>query len=131
MPLSDGQPLGLLFFTYHISWRCLYSYSTSDTSRPIREGEVDGRDYFFVSRAAFEADIADGRLVEYGEYEKHLFGTSMDAIRQVVNSGKICILNFHPQVCDCLSYKIKLLRVGTCCKIKTRRRYVKLAHLSD
>jgi len=64
----------------------------------MRSPEVNGQDYYFVTRAEFEADIADGRLVEYGEYEKHLFGTSMQAIRQVVNSGKICILNFHPQV---------------------------------
>jgi guanylate kinase len=74
---------------------------TADTSRPIREGEVDGRDYFFVTRSVFEADIAEGRQVEYGECEKYLFGTSIDAIRQVVNSGKICILNFQPQVSEC------------------------------
>jgi len=70
-----------------------------DTSRPIGEGEVDGREYHFISKHEFEADIAEGQFVEYGEYEKHLFGTSMNAIRQVVNSGKVCVLNFHPQVC--------------------------------
>jgi MAGUK p55 subfamily protein 5 len=67
------------------------------TSRPMRMNEMNGRDYHFVERAEFEADIAEGRFVEYGEYEKHLFGTSMESIRQVVNAGKICILNFHPQ----------------------------------
>jgi len=70
----------------------------TDTSRPRKDEEADGREYYFVPRDAFESDIAENRFVEYGEYEKHLFGTSMDAIRQVVNSGKICILNFHPQV---------------------------------
>ena len=69
-----------------------------DTSRPIGDGEVDGREYHFISKHAFELDIADGQFIEYGEHEKHLFGTSMNAIRQVVNSGKVCILNFHPQV---------------------------------
>lgn len=69
-----------------------------DTSRPLGDGEVDSREYHFVSKNAFEADVAEGRFVEYGEYEKQLFGTSMEAIRQVVNSGKICVLNFHPQV---------------------------------
>jgi len=70
-----------------------------DTSRPISAGEVNGREYRFVSKHEFEADVADGRFVEYGEYERQLFGTSMEAIRQVVNSGKVCVLNFHPQVC--------------------------------
>lgn len=70
-----------------------------DTSRPITDGELDGREYYFVSKHTFESDVAQGRFVEYGEYEKQLFGTSMEAIRQVVNCGKVCVLNFHPQVC--------------------------------
>ena len=69
----------------------------SDTSRPPEAQGTDMQDYHFISRMEFEADIADGKFVEYGEYEKHFFGTSMEAIRKVVNSGKICILNlFHP-----------------------------------
>jgi len=77
-----------------------------DTSRPISDGELDGREYYFVPRRAFEAAVAEGQFVEYGEYEKQLFGTSMDAIRLVVNSGKVCVLNFHPQVCTvCYSYQ--------------------------
>lgn len=67
------------------------------TSRPRKEIELDGCEYHFIQRCFFEEDIAENKFVEYGEYEKHLFGTSMDAIRQVVNSGKMCILNFHPQ----------------------------------
>ena len=59
---------------------------------------MDGRDYHFVPRVIFEADIAGQKFVEYGEFEKNLYGTSVEAIRSVVNSGKICILNLHPQV---------------------------------
>ena len=59
---------------------------------------MDGREYHFVHRSAFEADIAAQRFVEYGEFEKNLYGTSLEAIRQVVNLGKICVLNLHPQV---------------------------------
>ena len=70
----------------------------SDTSRAKRDGEVDGSDYHFITRAQFEADIAAGKFVEHGEYEKNYYGTSLDAIRAVVNSGKICVLNLHPQV---------------------------------
>ncbi len=57
-----------------------------------------GRDYHFVPRSIFEADISAQKFVEYGEFEKNLYGTSVEAIRYVVNAGKICILNLHPQV---------------------------------
>lgn len=67
------------------------------TSRPKTETEIDGREYYFLPRNVFEQDIEENKFVEYGEYEKHLFGTSMKSIREVVNSGKTCILNFHPQ----------------------------------
>ncbi|CAG2062779.1 unnamed protein product, partial [Timema podura] len=67
------------------------------TSRARKDGEVDGHDYHFISRAQFELDILSRKFVEHGEYEKAYYGTSLDAIRSVVNSGKICVLNLHPQ----------------------------------
>lgn len=68
-----------------------------DTSRARKESEVDGQDYHFTSRAQFESDILARKFVEHGEYEKAYYGTSLDAIRTVVGSGKICVLNLHPQ----------------------------------
>ena len=70
----------------------------SDTSRQRKDAEVDGQDYHFVPRHVFESDILGHKFVEYGEYEKNLYGTSLESIRSVVNSGKICVLNLHPQV---------------------------------
>ncbi|XP_071445308.1 protein PALS1 [Hetaerina americana] len=67
------------------------------TSRPRKDGEVDSQDYHFISRAQFEADIISHRFVEHGEYERAYYGTSVDAIRSVVASAKICVLNLHPQ----------------------------------
>nr|CAD7594113.1 unnamed protein product [Timema genevievae] len=72
-------------------------YRTNNTSRARKDGEVDGHDYHFISRAQFELDILSRKFVEHGEYEKAYYGTSLDAIRSVVNSGKICVLNLHPQ----------------------------------
>lgn len=43
--------------------------------------------------------------MEHGEYEKSYYGTSLDAIRSVVTSGKICVLNLHPQ-------SLKILRTS-------------------
>ena len=42
--------------------------------------------------------ISIRKFVEHGEYEKAYYGTSLGAIRSVVNSEKICVLNLHPQV---------------------------------
>lgn len=67
------------------------------TSRAKKDGEVDGQDYHFITRAQFEADILSRKFVEHGEYERAYYGTSLDAIRSVVNAGKICVLNLHPQ----------------------------------
>ncbi|XP_064601586.1 protein PALS1-like [Liolophura sinensis] len=67
------------------------------TSRPLLEGETNGKDYYFVPRQIFEADIVGGKFIEHGEYEKNLYGTSLGAIRQVVNAGKICVLNLDPE----------------------------------
>ena len=62
-----------------------------------RDEELDGADYHFISRLQFEQDILARKFVEHGEYEKAYYGTSLGAIRSVVNSEKICVLNLHPQ----------------------------------
>ncbi|XP_068195425.1 protein PALS1-like [Antennarius striatus] len=67
------------------------------TTRSRRDGELGGRDYHFVSRQTFEAELAAGKLIESGEFEKNLYGTSTDSVRQVINTGKICVLCLHTQ----------------------------------
>lgn len=66
------------------------------TSRTRENGEIDGSDYHFISRTQFETEAANGKFLEHGEYDKQFYGTSLDSIRTVVNSGKICVLNLQP-----------------------------------
>lgn len=79
---------------------CLYI----DTSRPRKvtgppeEHEIDGKDYHFVTHEEFENDVAGNKFIEKGEFEKNSYGTSVDSVRQVINSGKICVLNLDPEV---------------------------------
>ncbi|KAH9363129.1 hypothetical protein HPB48_014089 [Haemaphysalis longicornis] len=75
------------------------------TSRPMKPWEVDGRDYYFVSRAEMEEKIRQGRFVEHGEYRGNLYGTSLDTVRAIVDMGYICVLNPHPQA-------LKMLRTA-------------------
>ncbi|XP_070290630.1 disks large homolog 4-like [Salvelinus sp. IW2-2015] len=54
------------------------------TTRPKREYEVDGRDYHFVSsREQMEKDIQSHRFIEAGQYNSHLYGTSVQSVREV------------------------------------------------
>lgn len=62
---------------------CFVLYLT-DTTRPKREYEVDGRDYHFVSsREQMEKDIQSHRFIEAGQYNSHLYGTSVQSVREV------------------------------------------------
>ncbi|XP_070576726.1 protein PALS1-like isoform X1 [Ptychodera flava] len=81
-----------------------FAKAVPHTTRSKKSGEVDGRDYYFISKQKFEQDILSGKFVEHGEYEKNIYGTSLDAIRHVVNSGKSCVLNLHPQALKILKH---------------------------
>ncbi|XP_040568313.1 protein PALS1 [Lepeophtheirus salmonis] len=67
------------------------------TSRPRGPDEEDSKEFHFISRLQFEKDILARKFVEHGEYDKSYYGTSFEAIRSVISSGKICVLNLHPQ----------------------------------
>lgn len=56
----------------------------ADTTRPKREYEIDGRDYHFVSsREKMEKDIQAHKFIEAGQYNSHLYGTSVQSVREV------------------------------------------------
>ncbi|XP_078522596.1 disks large homolog 1 isoform X6 [Lissotriton helveticus] len=64
------------------------------TTRPKRDYEVDGRDYHFMgSREQMEKDIQDHKFIEAGQYNNHLYGTSVQSVREVAEKGKHCILD--------------------------------------
>uniref|UniRef100_H3CG85 Discs large MAGUK scaffold protein 4 n=1 Tax=Tetraodon nigroviridis TaxID=99883 RepID=H3CG85_TETNG len=64
------------------------------TTRPRRDYEIDGRDNFVASREQMERDIQSHRFIEAGQYNNHLYGTSVQSVRQVAEQqGKHCILD--------------------------------------
>ncbi|XP_049814250.1 MAGUK p55 subfamily member 7 isoform X3 [Schistocerca nitens] len=67
------------------------------TSRPPKHGEVNGKDYFFVTREKMEEDIEASKFIEFGEYKGNLYGTSAESVKSLVNAGYVCILNPHYQ----------------------------------
>ncbi|XP_043248144.1 membrane palmitoylated protein 7-like protein metro isoform X4 [Colletes latitarsis] len=67
------------------------------TSRPPRPGEVNGKEYHFMSREKMEEEINDGKFIEYGEYKGNLYGTSSESVSSLINAGYVCLLNPHYQ----------------------------------
>lgn len=72
-------------------------FSVSHTSRPPRPGEVDGKDYFFVSREAFEAMITQAEFVEWAENYGQLYGTSATVLDILAMDNRDVILDVDPR----------------------------------
>lgn len=72
-------------------------YSISCTTRPPREGEVNGRDYSFLSREEFEADIAAGNFLEHAEVYGNLYGTLKSEVLQFLERGEDVVMDIDVQ----------------------------------
>ena len=82
------------------------SFSVSATTRPIRANEIDGRDYYFLTEAAFRQKIEENAFLEWEEvYPGKLYGTLKSEVERIWNSGKHII--FDVDVKGALSLKNK------------------------
>ena len=73
------------------------AYSVSATTREPRQGEVDGRDYIFLSREEFEKWIDDGQFLEWAEYSGNLYGTPEQKVEEYLRRGRSVILEIELQ----------------------------------
>ena len=74
-----------------------YALSISATTRSPREGEVDGREYFFISTEEFEKMIAKDGLIEYARYVENYYGTPRGYVEEQMKQGKDVILEIEIQ----------------------------------
>ncbi|MFY4809229.1 guanylate kinase [Aliarcobacter butzleri] len=74
-----------------------YYFSISTTTRKPRVGEINGVDYFFVSKEEFEEDIKKGNFLEYAKVHDNYYGTSLKPIIQALNEGKLVIFDIDVQ----------------------------------
>ena len=72
-------------------------YSVSATTRPPREGEVEGKDYYFRSREEFERGVREGKFAESAEVHGHLYGTLRSEVERVLASGRHVIMDIDVQ----------------------------------
>ncbi len=80
-----------------------YALSVSATTRAPREGEEDGREYFFKSREEFERMIRENRLIEYASYCGNYYGTPREYVEEQMAKGRDVILEIEAQG----AYKVK------------------------
>ncbi len=73
------------------------AYSVSYTTRPPRAGEVEGRDYRFLSRPEFEEGIRRGRWAEWACVHGHYYGTSAEDLCRALAAGKDVLLDIDVQ----------------------------------
>ena len=73
------------------------SYSVSYTTRAPRNGEVDGREYFFVDRGRFEEMIAADEFLEWANVHGHLYGTARQQVKDEIERGKDIVLEVDVQ----------------------------------
>ena len=74
---------------------CYFSIST--TTRPIREGEADGVDYYFVDEEEFKKEIEEDQFLEYALVHGNYYGTSIKPVKKALTEGKLVIFDIDVQ----------------------------------
>ena len=74
-----------------------YYFSISTTTRAPRIGEINGVDYFFVTKDEFEKDIENGDFLEYAKVHDNYYGTSLKPINKALQESKLVIFDIDVQ----------------------------------
>ena len=73
------------------------AYSVSATTRGPREGEVDGKDYFFITRQEFESRVQNNEFLEHAVFAGNCYGTPRAYVEKLLNSGMNVVLEIDVQ----------------------------------
>ncbi|XP_033235838.1 MAGUK p55 subfamily member 6 isoform X1 [Drosophila pseudoobscura] len=79
------------------------------TSRPKRALEENGTSYWFMDREEMEEAVKQNEFLEYGEHNGNLYGTHLQSIKDVINSGRMCILDCAPNALKILHNSQELM----------------------
>ncbi|MBE6125168.1 MAG: guanylate kinase [Erysipelotrichaceae bacterium] len=72
-------------------------FSISETTRPQKEGEVDGKDYYFVSHKDFANSVKNRELLEYTEFNGYYYGTPKAQVKFLTDKGKNVLIEVEAQ----------------------------------
>jgi len=71
-----------------MAWDPSLSFSVSATTRTPRPGEVDGTDYHFLDKTAFQAGVAEGAMLEHAHVFGHFYGSPLEPVRAAIDAGR-------------------------------------------
>ncbi|NPA60180.1 MAG: guanylate kinase [Epsilonproteobacteria bacterium] len=74
-----------------------FYFSISTTTRPKREGEIEGVHYHFVSKEEFKKDIEDDNFLEYALVHGNYYGTSLKLVQDALHEGKLVLFDIDVQ----------------------------------
>jgi guanylate kinase len=80
-----------------MNWEPSLSFSVSATTRPPREGEKDGREYYFRTRDEFQTMVADGDMLEHAEVFDNLYGSPRGPVETAIKAGSDVIFDIDWQ----------------------------------
>jgi guanylate kinase len=83
-----------------------YYFSISTTTRPMREGEVDGVHYHFVAKEEFVRDVEEEHFLEYAQVHGNYYGTSIKPVKQALKEGKLVIFDIDVQGHDAVQKRL-------------------------
>ncbi len=86
-------------------------YSVSFTTRGMRDGEENGRQYYFISRDEFELRIKQNEFLEYAEVHGNYYGTSKKQVEEMTNRGLDVILEIDVQGAEIIRTQVKSVSV--------------------
>lgn len=102
-PSGGGKTTVIKYITHENSD---YIYSVSMTTRPPRDGEVNGRDYWFVSHDEFQRKIKNDELIEYEQVHDWFYGTPKAPIQEWLANGKTVLLDLDVLGALCLKKQL-------------------------
>ena len=83
-----------------------FYFSISTTTRPMREGEVEGVHYHFVNKEEFQKDIEEEHFLEYALVHGNYYGTSIKPVKEALKEGKIVIFDIDVQGHDAVQNRL-------------------------
>jgi guanylate kinase len=72
-----------------------FGFSISHTTRQPRSGEQDGREYHFVTKDDFQKLVEQKAFIEHAQFGDNCYGTSVKAVSDIAEKGRICILDIE------------------------------------
>ncbi len=98
MTLTGPSCAGKSYLEAHLIERHpeVFSRLLSHTTRPMREGEVDGVDYLFITEDEFAAMLVNGKFTQTVDYGNYQYGTTWDTLEAVIDDGKVPLVVVEP-----------------------------------